>query len=72
MTTERRGRGRPSIYGRQASDAVLEHIIAGAASIAAACRAAGVNVATFSLWVRKDRDGMADRFARARRLQALW
>jgi predicted CopG family antitoxin len=60
--------GRPSAYDPEKADGVLDRVAAGA-TLTAACRAAGVPKGTFLEWKRADRDGLSDRYARARDLQ---
>ena len=67
---EPRGRGRPTKFDAEKATAVLvgfmEHGL-----MEAACIAAGVKPSTFRNWVYDDREGLAERYKRAKQVRAM-
>lgn len=61
--------GRPSTYTRELVDAILARMNEGA-STAVACAENDVAEGTFHGWVVDDRDGLSERYMRARRIRA--
>ncbi len=62
-----RRRGRPTTYSREIEDQVTRRMLSGQ-PMKVACRAIGLPPSTFLRWVREDRNGICDRYARAREL----
>ncbi len=60
-----RGRGRPTTYSRAVEDRILDRMFTGQ-PLRVACRAVGVSATTFLTWVEDDRNGISERYARAR------
>lgn len=61
----KRGRGRPTTYTREAADEICRRLAEGE-TLRAICRDMGLAIGTVLGWVRDDRDGFAERYARAR------
>ena len=61
-------RRRPSVYTPNLAAEILNDVANGA-SARAACLSRGLAVSTFLTWVDEDRDGLSERYARARSTQ---
>lgn len=62
--------GRPTLYTKELSDAVLMSIAVDELSLRHACAEHGVAPGTFCGWVVDDTDNLAERYMRARRIRA--
>jgi hypothetical protein len=63
--------GRPSVYTPEVADEILQRLAAGE-SLRGICEGDAMPAAsTVATWVIDDREGFAERYARARRVQAL-
>jgi hypothetical protein len=63
--------GRPSVYTHEVADEILQRLAAGE-SLRGICEGDAMPAAsTVATWVIDDREGFAERYARARRVQAL-
>ena len=67
---EPRGRGRPTKYDAEKATAVLVGFME-RGHVGAACNAAGVKPSTFRNWVYDDREGLAERYMRAKQVRAM-
>ncbi len=62
----------PTVYKRKLADTIITGMEDGK-SMAEMCRRTGIGGGTFLQWVHKDRDGLSERYARARERQAaVW
>lgn len=61
----KRRRGRPTTYTQEIADAICRRLAEGE-TLRAICRDMGLAIGTVLGWVRDDRDGFAERYARAR------
>ena len=61
----KRPRGRPTTYTQEKADEICRRLAEGE-TLRAICRDMGLAIGTVLGWVRDDRDGFAERYARAR------
>lgn len=61
----KRPRGRPTTYTQEIADEICRRLAEGE-TLRAICRDMGLAIGTVLGWVRDDRDGFAERYARAR------
>lgn len=63
--------GRPLLYSREKTDAILERYASGETNIKGAAILAGIKPSTFFNWLYDDVDGLRDRYTRAQGIRAL-